>query len=59
VVSTYGKMSIGVIGHPDGMGSYGERQMLANQRAEAVRVQLLGIGVPSVLVTATGNPNSQ
>jgi outer membrane protein OmpA-like peptidoglycan-associated protein len=59
VVSTYGKMSIGVIGHPDRTGTYGERQMLANQRAEAVRVQLLGMGVPPVLVTATGNPNSQ
>jgi outer membrane protein OmpA-like peptidoglycan-associated protein len=59
VVSTYGKMSIGVIGHPDRQGTYGERQKLADQRAEAVRVQLLGMGVPPVLVTATGNPNSQ
>ena len=59
VVSTYGKMSIGVIGHPDRTGTYGERQRLSDQRAEAVRVQLLGMGVPPVLVTATGNPNSQ
>jgi outer membrane protein OmpA-like peptidoglycan-associated protein len=59
VVSTYGKMSIGVIGHPDRAGTYSERQRLADQRAEAVRVQLLGMGVPPVLVTATGNPNSQ
>ncbi len=59
VVSTYGKMSIGVIGHPDRTGTYGERERLADQRAEAVRVQLLGMGVPPVLVTATGNPNSQ
>ena len=59
VVSTYGKMSIGVIGHPDSQGTYGERERLADQRAEAVRVQLLGMGVPPVLVTATGNPNSQ
>jgi outer membrane protein OmpA-like peptidoglycan-associated protein len=59
VVSTYGKMSIGVIGHPDRQGTHGERQRLADQRAEAVRVQLLGMGVPPVLVTATGNPNSQ
>jgi outer membrane protein OmpA-like peptidoglycan-associated protein len=59
VVSTYGKMSIGVIGHPDRQGTYGERERLADQRAEAVRVQLLGMGVPPVLVTATGNPNSQ
>ena len=59
VVSTYGKMSIGVIGHPDRQGTHGERQRLADQRAEAVRIQLLGMGVPPVLVTATGNPNSQ
>jgi outer membrane lipoprotein SlyB len=48
-----------VIGHPDRQGTYGERERLADQRAEAVRVQLLGMGVPPVLVTATGNPNSQ
>ena len=59
VVSTYGKMTIGVIGHPDRQGTHGERQRLADQRAEAVRVQLLGMGVPPALVTASGNPNSQ
>jgi outer membrane protein OmpA-like peptidoglycan-associated protein len=59
VVSTYGKMTIGVIGHPDRQGTHGERQRLADQRAEAVRIQLLGMGVPPALVTASGNPNSQ
>jgi len=58
VVSTYGKMTIGVIGHPDTGGTIAEQQMLAYQRAEAVRIQLIGMGVKPVLVTATDNPGN-
>jgi len=58
VISTYGKMTVGVIGHPDATGTKEEREKIANQRAEAVRVQLLGMGVKPVLVSASGNPNS-
>ena len=58
VVGTYGKMTVGVIGHPDDTGTRAERERLANQRAEAVRIQLLGMGVKPVLVSASGNPNS-
>jgi hypothetical protein len=39
--------------------THGERQRLADQRAEVVWVQLLGMGVPPARVTASGNPNSQ
>jgi len=59
VVRTYGKMSVGVIGHPDAVGTREEREKLADQRAEAVRVQLLGMGVRPALVSASGNPNSK
>jgi outer membrane protein OmpA-like peptidoglycan-associated protein len=59
VVSTYGKMSVAVIGHPDATGAREEREKLADQRAEAVRVQLLGMGVRPALVSASGNPNSK
>jgi outer membrane protein OmpA-like peptidoglycan-associated protein len=58
VARTYGKVTITVIGHPDPGGSYADRERLANQRAEAIRVQLLGMGVPPILVTASGNPRS-
>ena len=59
VVKTYGKTTIAVIGHPDSTGTESERRTLANQRAEAIRAMLLGMGVSPILVTASGNPNSQ
>ncbi len=58
VVKTYGKTTITVIGHPDMGGTIGERAALANQRAEAVRNMLLGMGVPPILIVASGHPNS-
>jgi outer membrane protein OmpA-like peptidoglycan-associated protein len=58
VARTYGKITIAVIGHPDKGGSEADRQRLASQRAEAVRLQLIGMGVPSILVSASGNPRS-
>ncbi|HSD43945.1 MAG TPA: OmpA family protein [Burkholderiales bacterium] len=58
VAKTYGKITITVIGHPDKGGSAAARETLAQQRAEAVRVQLLGMGVPAILVSASGNPRS-
>ncbi len=54
VVRTYGKMTVQVIGHPDAGGTQAERATIASQRAEAVRTQLLGMGVPPALVTASG-----
>jgi outer membrane protein OmpA-like peptidoglycan-associated protein len=58
VAKTYGKVTITVIGHPDKGGSEADRQRLSSQRAEAVRLQLIGMGVPSILVSASGNPRS-
>ncbi len=58
VVRTYGKTTITVIGHPDATGTIQERETLSNQRGESVRNLLLGLGVPPILVTASGNPNS-
>jgi len=58
VARTYGKVTITVIGNPDPGGGFAERQALANQRAEAIRLQLIGMGVPPILVTASGNPTS-
>ena len=57
VAKTYGKITITVIGHPDKGGSAADRQRLSSQRAEAIRLQLIGMGVPSILVSATGNPS--
>ena len=58
VARTYGKITITVIGHPDKGGTQAERERLLSQRAEAIRLQLMGMGVPSILVTASGNPRS-
>lgn len=58
VAKTYGKITITVIGHPDKGGTYAERERLSSQRAEAIRLQLIGMGVPSILVSASGNPRS-
>jgi outer membrane protein OmpA-like peptidoglycan-associated protein len=58
VAKTYGKITITVIGHPDKGGTEADRQRLSSQRAEAVRLQLIGMGVPSILVSASGNPRS-
>jgi outer membrane protein OmpA-like peptidoglycan-associated protein len=58
VARTYGKITIAVIGHPDKGGTEADRQRLSSQRAEAIRLQLIGMGVPSILVSASGNPRS-
>ncbi len=58
VARTYGKITITVIGHPDKGGTYADRERLSSQRAEAIRLQLIGMGVPSILVSASGNPRS-
>jgi outer membrane protein OmpA-like peptidoglycan-associated protein len=58
VARTYRKVTITVIGHPDAGGTFADRERLANQRAEAIRVQLLGMGVPPILVSASGNASS-
>jgi len=59
IMKTYGKMTVDVIGHPDKTGTKAERQVLADQRAEAVRTMFLGMGVASALVRSSGNPNSE
>jgi outer membrane protein OmpA-like peptidoglycan-associated protein len=38
-------MTVDVIGHPDKTGTKAERQVLADQRAEAVRTISLGMGL--------------
>lgn len=58
VINTYGKMTVTVIGHPDAGESGTQQQALGYQRAEAVRVQLIGMGVKPALVTATDNPGN-
>jgi outer membrane protein OmpA-like peptidoglycan-associated protein len=58
VVRTYGKMTVSIIGHPDAGGTEAQRQSLANQRAEAVRVQMLGMGVQPALLHASGTAAS-
>ena len=56
VVGRYGKMTITVIGYPDATGNAQQQQTLAMQRAEAVRMQLIGMGVKPILVSATDHP---
>jgi outer membrane protein OmpA-like peptidoglycan-associated protein len=58
VVKTYGKMTVSIIGHPDAGGTEAERQALANQRAEAVRNQMLGMGVPPAVLLSSGTAKS-
>jgi len=58
VVRTYGKMSVSIIGHPDAGGTTAERAKLGSQRAEAVRNQMLGMGVPAALLTSSGTATS-
>ncbi|MGH7176792.1 MAG: glycine zipper domain-containing protein [Tepidisphaeraceae bacterium] len=58
VVARYGKMTITVIGYPDPSGTSAQQNSIAYQRAEAVRLQLIGMGVSPILVTATDHPSS-
>lgn len=58
VVGKYGKMTVAVIGYPDANESVQTQQKLSFDRAEAVRDQLIALGVQPVLVTATGNPGN-
>lgn len=57
VVTQQGKMAVTVIGYPDASGDAAP-DLLAYQRAEAVRVQLIGMGVKPILVSATDSPGS-
>lgn len=59
VITTYGKTTVAVIGHPDAKGTITERKALATQRAEAARNTLIAMNVSPVLVTASGNTESQ
>jgi hypothetical protein len=54
VVKTYGKMTLSIIGYADATGSTAERAALASQRAEAVRLQMIGMGVPAGPISASG-----
>lgn len=54
VVKTYGKMTVSIIGYADATGTTAERAALASQRAEAVRLQMIGMGVPAGLISASG-----
>ncbi len=58
VLRTYGKMMISIIGHPDAGGTQAERLALASQRAEAVRSQLIALGVPLALISSSGTATS-
>jgi outer membrane protein OmpA-like peptidoglycan-associated protein len=58
IVGTYGKMTVTCIGYPDVSGTVAQQKTIAFQRAEAVRVQLIGMGVKPVLVIATDHPGS-
>jgi len=58
VVKTYGKMTVSIIGHPDAGGTEAARQTLSNQRAEAVRNQMLGMGVSPAMLVASGTAKS-
>lgn len=58
VVGTYGKMIVAVIGYPDAMGTARQQQTIAYQRAEAVRGQLIALGVKPALVNASDHPGS-
>ncbi|HQH99756.1 MAG TPA: OmpA family protein [Deltaproteobacteria bacterium] len=58
VVNTYGKSTVSVIGAPDTPSGAPDQAALANQRAEAVRNELINLGVKPVLITASGNPQA-
>ncbi len=59
VVNTYGKSTISVIGAPDTPSGAPDQAALADQRAEAVRNELINLGVKPVLITASGNPRAK
>lgn len=58
VVKTYGKTTVAIIGHPDAGGTEQNRDKQAYQRAEAVRSEMIGMGVAPALISASGNPRS-
>ncbi len=58
VVNTYGETTIGVIGHPDPGGAVAERTSMVNLRAEMVKNLLLEMGVSPMVLTASGDPDS-
>jgi outer membrane protein OmpA-like peptidoglycan-associated protein len=58
VVNTYGETTVKVIGHPDPGGTAAERTSMANLRAEMVKNLFLEMGVSPMVLTASGDPDS-
>jgi outer membrane protein OmpA-like peptidoglycan-associated protein len=58
VVNTYGETTVRVIGHPDPGGTVAERTSMANLRAEMVKNLFLEMGVSPMVLTASGDPDS-
>jgi outer membrane protein OmpA-like peptidoglycan-associated protein len=58
VVNTYGETNVKVVGHPDPGGTIAERTSMANMRAEMVKNLLLEMGVSPMILTASGDPDS-
>jgi outer membrane protein OmpA-like peptidoglycan-associated protein len=49
-----GSASIAIVGHTDSSGSPRYNQQLSDRRANAVKAELVGLGIPSGSVTASG-----
>ena len=58
VVNIYGETTVRVIGHPDPGGTVAERTTMANLRAEVVKNLFLEMGVSPMVLTASGDPDS-
>lgn len=59
IIAKYPEDRITVIGHTDSMGSAQYNQLLSEQRAQAVKVQLMSRGVPASSIQTLGMGESQ
>ncbi|MBI4934767.1 MAG: OmpA family protein [Actinobacteria bacterium] len=59
VAKSYGGVIVQVQGHTDSEGDAGRNQTLSDQRAEAVRAELVRLGVPAADITSVGFGESQ
>ena len=59
IAKAYGGVIVQVQGHTDSEGDAGRNQTLSDQRAEAVRAELVRLGVPAADITSVGFGESQ
>lgn len=59
VLAKYDRNRVTIVGHTDSTGSESYNQILSERRSASVRSELVGLGVPAGMMTATGRGEAE